>query len=240
MNSFYSPSGKFDITLTPMSVIIIVLASLVLSIIYVALQWFIPFIYLNVFITVGFGLGLAIAGYLAVRFAKIRNPYVGVLLGVAAGLAGLYSQWALYMSLMSQADGNIAGVWAKTSFNLSTYLLVLLHPSVLFQAMPALNEVGTFSIKSAQVSGILLWIVWLIEALIIVAIPVFATWSFAAAPFSELTSKWMEEKKWDGKIVAIDPALVSKDSFCLSDIKVIDAADSSHDQYHGLVTLHNY
>ncbi len=239
MNTFYTPSGKFDATLTPAALFIIVISSLLLSIVYVALQWFIPFIYLNLFITIGFGIGLAVAGYYAVRFAKIRNPFVALILGVAAGLAGLYSQWALFVSLMSQADGSLAGVWVKTSFNLDTYTAVLFHPSILFEYLPALNEVGTFSIKSAQVTGVFLWLVWFIEAAIIVGCPVFGMWGFGKAPFSEITGKWMDEKKWEGKLVPIDTTMVNKDTFKLSDLKVIDAADNSHDKYHAVVTLHH-
>lgn len=193
---YYVPSGKapvqgiFNLLITGAG------AAIGLSILYVALQWFIPFIYLNFFITLGLGFGVYWMLSFMQRTAKVRNAAIAGGIGLFAGLVALYSQWALYVSLMEQVDGTVL-YFAKTSFNLDNYIAVFTSPFRMFAEIGLLNEIGTFSIKSAVVSGIVLWIVWAIEAVMIVALPAFLLYVHAKNPYSEVNDTWMDETKWD-------------------------------------------
>ena len=57
-NLYYKPSGKAPALAFIGSLVLGTVSAIVLAIVYIALQWFIPIIYFNVFITLGFGAGL--------------------------------------------------------------------------------------------------------------------------------------------------------------------------------------
>jgi hypothetical protein len=170
---YYRPSGKIPVKGVFISLITALAITVVLSIIYIALQWFIPFIYLNFFITAGLGFGIGGGVFIAIGAAKIRNTLYERVLAVLCGVLGWYCQWALFVSLLSEAEGSMAGgMWVRSSFNLTGFWAILTHPEILFRAMLSLNEVGTFTLKQSTVSGTLLWVVWAIEALIIIGAPI--------------------------------------------------------------------
>jgi hypothetical protein len=205
---YYKPSGKIPVNGIFISLIIAFVITVILSIIYIALQWFITFIYLNFFIAAGLGFGVGAGVFIAIGLGKIRNTKYECILAVLCGLLAWYSQWALFVSLMSEAEGSMGGgMWVRSSFNLSGFWYELTHPEMLFQAMLSLNDGGTFALKHNTVSGTLLWVVWFLEALIIVGAPVlFSLSGRSTTPFSEQNIQWMEERDVPGKLKSIaDP-----------------------------------
>ncbi|NTD99223.1 hypothetical protein G6M26_47925 [Agrobacterium tumefaciens] len=202
---YYKPSGKIPIKGIFISLITAVIITVILSIIYIALQWFIPFIYLNFFIAAGLGFGVGFGVFIAIGSGKIRNTTYEFVLAVLCGLLAWYCQWALFVSLLSEAEGSMGGgMWVRSSFNLSGFWSVLTHPEILFQAMLSLNDVGTFTLKHNIVSGTLLRVVWVIEALIIIGAPIlFSLSGRSTSPFSELNDQWMEERDVEGKLKTV-------------------------------------
>ncbi|KIO75995.1 hypothetical protein TH53_17395 [Pedobacter lusitanus] len=203
---YYKPSGKIPVKGIVISLITTVILTVILSILYIALQWFIPFIYLNFFIAVGLGLGVGAVVFIAIGLGKIRNTGYDRLLALVSGLLAWYSQWSLFASLMYEAEGSMAGgMWVRSSFNLNGFRNVFTHPDLLFQAMLNLNNAGTFTLKHNVVSGALLWVIWGIEALIIIAIPIiFSISGRTTSPFSEQNDMWMEERDLEGKLKTIE------------------------------------
>jgi len=203
---YYKPSGKIPVKGIFISLIIAFMITVVLSIIYIALQWFIPFIYLNFFIAAGLGFGVGAGVFIAIGLGKIRNTKYECVLAVLCGLLAWYSQWALFVSLMSEADGSMGGgMWVRSSFNLTGFWYILTHPEMLFQAMLSLNDAGTFTLKHNTVSGTLLWLVWAFEAFIIVGAPVlFSLSGRSTTPFSEQNDQWMEEREVQGKLKTVN------------------------------------
>jgi len=182
--------------------------TVILSIIYIALQWFIPFIYLNFFIAAGLGFGVGGGVFIAIGSGKIRNTKYECVLAVLCGLLAWYCQWALFVSLMYEAEGSMGGgMWVRSSFNLTGFSYILTHPEILFQAMLSLNEAGTFTLKHSTVSGTLLWVVWVIEALVIIGAPIlFSLSGRSTCPFSEQNNQWMEGRDVEGKLKTVtDP-----------------------------------
>jgi len=203
---YYKPSGKTPIKGILISVVMAFVVTVVLSIIYIALHWFIPFIYLNLFIAAGLGFGVGGGVFIAIGLGKIRNTKYECVLAILCGLLAWYCQWALFVSLVSEAEGSMGGgMWVRSSFNLTGFWYILTHPEILFQAMLSLNDVGTFMLKHNTVSGTLLWLVWAIEALIIIGAPVlFSLSGRSTSPFSELNDQWMEERDVEGKLKTVD------------------------------------
>ena len=205
---YYKPSGKIPVKGIFISLIMAFVITVILSIIYIALQWFIPFIYLNFFIAAGLGFGVGGGVIIAIGSGKIRNTKYEFVLAFLCGLLAWYCQWALFVSLMSEAEGSMAGgMWVRSSFNLTGFWYILTHPEILFQAMLSLNKAGTFTLKHNTVSGTLLWVVWVIEALIIIGTPIlFSLSGRSTNPFSEQNDQWMEERDVEGKLKTVtDP-----------------------------------
>ncbi|MBB6498550.1 hypothetical protein [Pedobacter cryoconitis] len=198
---YYIPSGKIPVKGLIISLLSAVVLTLILSILYIALQWFIPFIYFNFFITLGLGIGVALSQHIALSTGKIRNIKYGYLLSILCGLLACYAQWALFISLLNEADGSLGGIWVRSSFNLNGFWMVFTHPQLLFQSLIPLNKAGTFMLKHNTVSGGLLWFIWAVEALIIIGLPILLSGvGKASMPFSELNNSWMEERELDGKL----------------------------------------
>jgi len=205
---YYKPSGKIPVKGIFISLITALVITVVLSIIYIALQWFIPFIYLNFFIAAGLGCGISGGIFIAIGAGKIRNTKYEFVLAVLCGLLGWYCQWALFVSLLSEAEGSMGGgMWVRSSFNLTGFWYILTHPELLFRAMLSLNDVGTFTLKHSTVSGTLLWVVWAIEALIVIGAPIlFSLSGRSTSPFSEQNGEWMEDREVEGKLKTVTDA----------------------------------
>lgn len=241
-NLYYKPSGKIPVKGIFISLITAFVLTVILSILYIALQWFIPFIYLNFFIAVGLGLGVGGSVFIAIGLGKIRNTKYDLVLAVISSFLAWYSQWALFVSLMYEAEGSMGGgIWVRSSFNLTGFWHVFTHPDFLLQAMLSLNSAGTFTLKSSTVSGTFLWIVWIIEALIIIVIPIiFSISGRATNPFSEQNDQWMEARDIEGKLKTVaDPDQMTKELSTgnLKPLKDFLPADDLQNDY---ATLHVY
>lgn len=190
---YYKASGKAPISGILLMLIGGTIAGILLSIVYIALQWFIPFIYLNLFIAIGFGIGTYMALVFLLKKGKVRNPSIAVAIAFIVTIISYYSQWALYLSLLLQSSGG-GSFFVKTSFNLDTFLYEFMHPFDIMNNIKTLVGIGTFTLKGSVVKGGFLVFIWIIEALLIIAIaPIFISGN-AKEPFSELQDNWMEEK----------------------------------------------
>lgn len=236
---YYKPSGKIPVKGVFISLITAFVITVILSIIYIALQWFIPFIYLNFFIAAGLGFGLGGGVFIAIGAGKIRNAKYEFVLAVLCGILAWYCQWSLFVSLMSESEGSMGGgMWVRSSFNLTGFSYIFTHPNILFQSMLSLNDAGTFSLKHNIVSGTLLWVVWVIESLIIIGLPMlFALSGRSTTPFSEQNGQWMEERDMEGKLkIVTDPEQIIRhlNTGNLISLKDYPPADDLSDDYSSL------
>jgi len=121
-------------------------------------------------------------------------------------LIGLYAQWALFISLMYNAEGTMGGdTWVKSSFSLEGFKAFFMHPSFIWEAMQGLNEVGTFTLKKSTVSGAALWAVWAIEMAIIILTPIILTFrGITIYPFSEKDEVWMNKRVLPGRLKYVE------------------------------------
>ena len=205
-NLYYRPSGKVPFLALIGSLVLGVLGAIVLAILYIALQWFIPIIYFNVFITLGFGAGIFFILDFCFKHWKLRNKGMAVLITLIIALLGFYAQWALFVSLMYNAEGTMGGdTWVKSSFNLEGFKAFFLHPFFIWEAIQDLNEVGTFSLKKNPVSGGMLWAIWGIEMLIIVLTPIILAFrGITIYPFSEKDETWMNKRILPGRFKFVE------------------------------------
>ena len=71
--AYYRHSGSFSPALLVLGAIIALAGSLLVAWIYAYAIYYIPFIYINVFLTAGFGFAVALISVHVMRGAKLRN-----------------------------------------------------------------------------------------------------------------------------------------------------------------------
>ncbi|WP_234859519.1 hypothetical protein [Aquimarina aquimarini] len=198
-NNYYQPSRKFS----PISLLYFAALSIIglpiLALIYSYCIWYIPFVYINLFITIGFGIGTGlIIRSFAVKIGKVRNPTIGFLLGAIGGCIALYFNWAIWVDLAinsGESYGNSRiGITVSNIEFLQVFSLIA-QPGLLLELIKEIGEYGTWGIRGATVSGVFLYIIWAIEALIVIGISAILPWQKAGEPFCELSNQWYPEKE---------------------------------------------
>jgi hypothetical protein len=182
---FYRHSGKFSPHGLALALIVPIAAGFPLGYVYACLIKWIPFIYLNVFITAGYG---GVVGFLAgwmLRFGKVRNNTLAALCGLLAGISGLYLGWNGHIHAYFEDD---------PAFCLPTEIL---------KAMKHLYEHGSWSVKGETATGVILAIVWGVEALMIIGLSTLMSYvMISGTPFCERTGCWLDKEK---KISTLEP-----------------------------------
>ncbi|PJJ54567.1 hypothetical protein [Hymenobacter chitinivorans] len=197
MSLYYQPSKRITVGGVLSFVLLGALAAVPLAFIYVYATWYIPFIYINVLLTLGFGAVLAVVLKLLTKAGKLRHPALVGWLAVLVGLWAWYVQWALYLTLLDGAGeteslGRRAS-FTHTTFEADVFLTLLTRPDIVLGMLPRLAENGTWGIFTVTVSGVFLYLVWLAE----LAIIVFFSWALAhsqaGTPFSETAGQWADQ-----------------------------------------------
>ena len=187
----YKHSGKFN----PLGLVLAVAAAAAvgfpLGIAYSYLLRWIPFIYVNVLASCGYGFAF---GWLTTRILKItqvRNPALAALSGLSAGLIALYMEWS----------GHLHALFEDAPW--------FFFPDEIMRGMALLYEQGSWGLRSSgNITGIPLVIVWIVEAGIILGLAVVPPFRFVKdTPFCEKNQCWLDEAKQIDTLETItDPA----------------------------------
>lgn len=178
----YSHSGKLgtSIFIVPIGGFIV---SVVLSIVYAYVDVYSPiagYISLLFVVCLAFGLGWSISklGYLA----RCRNPGFLHLVGLACGLVALYTSFAAFeYALFDRYEEDFS----------ATLLDVLFSPGAVWGIAKEINAVGWYTIFGYTPAGIVLWLLWGAEAIIIVGgSSLFATAAINEEVFCETCDQW--------------------------------------------------
>ena len=188
--SYYKPSGKVTPAFFVFYLLFIAVAIPILSLIYIHLNWFVPFIYVNFFFTVGCGIALGFVVMLAAKMGKARNPWVVLLLTVIAVILLKYVQWTVYIPLVISDAYRLIQLTFMERLNVSRQILV--DPMWVIEDIQFINEHGVWSIGEAgtPVRGTILYIVWAAEFLILMGGAILLSWGQPRFPFSEETNEW--------------------------------------------------
>jgi len=188
--TFYKHSGKFG----PHGPVLAIIAALVvgypLGILYSYLIKWIPFIYLNFFITVGYGAAYGLMTAVIMKFAKVRNGTVAAVTGLIAGLCGSFLSWNGFLHSITD-DAPLFINFAQLS-----------------KIMKFFYDHGSWGIGtggSGPVTGTVLALVWIAEAGIIVVMSTALSFvAVAHVPFCETHECWLNQEK---KIESLDAFL---------------------------------
>ena len=199
MARYYHPSGKFAPSFILYFLVTILLACPMLGLIYAYAIWYIPFIYINFILAGGLGFVVAlIVSFLVVKKGKVRNIPLAYALGALGGVAALYFQWVVWIDLVLNMGetvvGSRIGVTVSTIKILDVFALAF-QPSLMIELMVEINQYGTWGIggSGAAVSGGILSVIWVIEAVLIVGASAHFSGPSARDPFCEVGNTWFDE-----------------------------------------------
>lgn len=134
---------------------------------------YIPFVYLNFFVTFFFGGFISI--YQAAKNGKLANKAQLITLSIITALIAYYLHWAVYCSLNSNiisAEDMLLQLSTRDVLsngfqtNNSTWHYIT-HPAQLFSTINNISKEGLWTFKDIEVKGVLLYIVWLVESFMI-------------------------------------------------------------------------
>ncbi len=189
MNTYYQPSGKFSIMSFVWWLLAAAIGMPLLAMIYAYAIWYIPIIYFNLALVLllGGAVGLLV-DYAAIRQGKVRNPMLATVLGGLAGLVALYFQWAVWLDLVVNAGDQIGtdsiGITVSNIKFWQVFSLAI-NPDVMLELIGKVYDVGTWGIKGSTVSGGFLGLVWLLEAVGVLALSAFLPRLAASIPYDE-------------------------------------------------------
>jgi hypothetical protein len=165
-----------------------VVAALLLSLAYAYITVYSPIAgYVTILFVAGYAFGLAFVMMMAGRLAKVRNNGFMTLAGLAIGLFAYYCAWASFESVCLSR-------WGEEGSEPPGYIELLTSPSTVWAVLLAINENGWYTIKGSTPTGMALWIMWGIEAVIVVGATVAGgAASVSDEVFCESCDGWCED-----------------------------------------------
>ncbi len=186
-SGYYTHSGKFTLRGVVFSLVVGCAAAAGLAVVYGFLVQYNPFVYFN---AIGCFFFAAIMGTIAGKFlhsGDVRNNTVALAIGLAVGTAGLYVSWAVWVYALAHRSEPPLDVGIVT---------LLVNPPALWTLIGIINKTGAWTMAGSTVSGVVLWIIWLIEAVVILGVTAaMANSGINEQPFCERCERWCETSK---------------------------------------------
>lgn len=180
--AFYQPSGLSHLPAMVVAFAIGILIAITTAFIYNFLIVIMPFVYINLFITIGFGITLGYISKFLCRLGKVRNTQHQLYMASVVGLAAFYSQWIAYFVFLVNGKFSFHAYQESFAF--------FYNPRIFFSMLLELNQGGAWSMFGVMFTDFPLWIIWSLEAFLIVGIPVIIIIKHPKIPFSEKLNRW--------------------------------------------------
>ncbi len=193
--NFYRHSGKAPILGLILIGIVGLIVTPILGVIYGYLLWYIPFVYINFFVVLGYAFGIGLILSKMAKTGKIRNMF---LLGLAGLFFGLLAEYIGWVSWLAALVGDPA------------FMLEFFYPFDIVYIITEIAKEGVWSVSGVTPSGGSLYLIWFLEACMVIGIITYSTVSsLSKVPFCEDSDTWTERK---GVIAAFAP-ITDKASF---------------------------
>jgi hypothetical protein len=206
--SYYKPSGKVTVAYVLFFLLFVAISIPVLGAVYAYLVYYMPIIILNVGATFGCGCALGFVIAQAAKLGKTRNPTAVIVMAVVAVALMKYVQWCFYVPLVYDeyygAYIDYFGDYVDLTLGEQLYeaLWHFLNPAEVYSSVLEINEIGVWgmsssgsSVPTSNVTGIVLWVVWLGEFAILLVSAIFTSKGRPAFPFSEESDAWYTAMK---------------------------------------------
>jgi hypothetical protein len=147
-------------------------ASAVLGGIYGFAIFYMPSVYLSAILTILFGAGVGVPVGWGAKIGKVRNTAVAAAFGAIAGALAVYFAWVSWIAAVTGGSTS-------------------LEPGVLWQAAQKIAAKGAWSMLGVTPTGLGLYAVWALEALVIVSVStLMAASAVFQLPFCERCRRW--------------------------------------------------
>lgn len=182
-NLYYQESMKINPIGLTLSYVVCLILGLFLGYVYTLITIFMPIIYVNFLLTFGFGLTLGVINRILIRLTHNRYKKSQLIQAFISGVLANYFQWTAY--ILYAYNGDIPSL---SDYLSNVHWIVV--PQNFFHAIAEINKVGLWSIFGITFNGFGLTVIWMLEALIIIALPIVAVYRTKIYPYSELLGKW--------------------------------------------------
>ncbi|MGA9523942.1 MAG: hypothetical protein WBV82_20945, partial [Myxococcaceae bacterium] len=132
--------------------------------------------------------------------------------GLVVALASYYLSWAVWMFAFlhrQDVDANL--------------LEIVTQPGALWELIGKVNEVGAWSIKGATPTGVALWVLWALEAVLVIGAAVLLAHVSLDTPYCETCRLWATEAERVSETASVDTAEVKR-RLGLGDLAVLEGA----------------
>ena len=202
----YKPSGRFGVMVIPMLLVAMAIAAGLAFVYQYLLDW-IPIIYITVLVTVGAGFALSMIGTFVCSMGHCRNRMLAFLVGLLLAVTFLGGKfWFQYQSSIPTREGLVEAILASDEFpgdradaekiadtiNPADYTFMD-HIKDRVDTGWRIGKVGRDG--GGPVSGTFVYIIWLIEAGIVLFFALIGPMSQARSPYSEKMSTWANEEE---------------------------------------------
>lgn len=193
---FYEPSGRIHPIGLAAAYLVGLLVTSLLGYLYTLIIQFVPLIYLNFLVTVGFGIALGVLVRLLTKLTHNRSLQHQLLLAILLGLFANYFQWVGFVlyAILGAMPG-IEGYYLN--------LGIITDPATFFGVIGEINRVGMWEVFGITANGGILAIIWLIEFAIIAAFPVIGVYKAKPIPYAEDLQTWYPKYELDTDFEAI-------------------------------------
>lgn len=186
MNSgllYYKESGKINFTGLAISLMIILGVNSLLGYIYSFIIFYMPLIYVNFLISVGFGIILSIYTQFLFRITHNRSRQSKMILILISGISANLFQWVVYI------DTAILGQMPQPGQYYGS-LEMLFDPAFFFGIIGEINKYGMWELFGAPVKGLMLALIWILEFAIIAGVTMYFFLKSKPYPYSENLGHW--------------------------------------------------
>lgn len=170
---YYNNTGRVPFAGVILIQLFAVIAGAIGGLIYGLLTYHNPFIYINFLATFGFGLLMGFSVQFGATLGKVRSRFFTGLLGLAAGVLGMYFAWVFYLWRVPFIDQ------------------FLWNPEKLWFAWEFFFENGLWEMKGWTPTGWVLIGFWLVEAGIVIVTSIGVSLS-NDAPFCDECNEWTD------------------------------------------------
>lgn len=185
----YRPSGKLGPGAIPMGLGAGLVAAVGAGWIYQRIVDWVPFIYLNAIATIVYGLVIGLAATFGLQMGKNRNPMLACIVVVFCSAVGIASTFHYsYNNVTAEIHDDLA-----TDMEDAAPTLEEMRAEISFKEYIDVRVEGGWEVFRSELSGPLVWLVWLLEAGIVVGTGIALARAGAKMPFCEACVAWPDE-----------------------------------------------
>lgn len=211
----YQESGKINLSRQIFTYIILISFLLYISYVYCVITIVLPIIYLNVLITLGFGILIGTISRVSIRFSHNRSKKSRFLLAIILPLLATILQWAVYLTYLILNE-------IPSFYEFLGKLHLILLPHNFFSIIAEVYEHGTWGFFGATINGLPLLLIWLVEMGITIAIPLLFMKDLKPSAYSETQQKWYTKHTLFNDFESIPASQTLTTNLISSPIQTID------------------